>query len=109
MAHSRQQNLIDLRTFSKQERFPAYAAIYCPELQIVENIFCLSPNVMQWSETIWLLDLRNSENFWLLQQQKLQIGLFELLQNILEAALGKEILVVFSQHPWPGLFFLDSS
>jgi len=102
-----QQRLIDLRTFAKHEHFPAYAALYCPELKTPEHVFCLSSQVMQWSENIWLLDLHSSENFWLLQQQKLQLGLFEMLQQVLEESLGQKILVVFAQHPWPALFFLD--
>ena len=78
---NKHDNLIDLKIFSRQEAIPRFAVFYCESEIVDKKIFTLTPSVMQWSDEIYLVDLKPSKKYWQLQAQRQKLNIFELFEK----------------------------
>ena len=107
MKSDSQNNLINLTAFSGQDEVPPFLAIACKAENINTYIHCLTPEVMQWSDGIYLFDLRPCASYWAYQSKKNSSTLFDTYKHVLNSCFGETLTAVFSAHPWQSLFFLD--
>jgi len=104
--------LIELKLFSgkanESRASGRYVVVHCPAgRHTQEDVFCLTPQVMQWSQHVYLFDLHSCMNYWERQAQQLGIELFELYEKILLSVFGDDCTAVFCGHPWQGISFLN--
>ncbi len=97
-------SVIQLDQLSVQDDFPAYVAIHSDRLS--DNPCVLSPAVMQWSEQILICRVKDCEQFWLAQQQKLCCELEQLFERVLIHHFGSRYIAVFANHPWQCVVYL---
>jgi hypothetical protein len=105
---SNDNKLIELKSFygkagADDARF---VAVYSADTHAPDDVFCMTPQVMQWSKHIYLFDLQSTMNYWQQQARQLGIDLFDLYEKILRSVFGDDVTAVFCVHPWQGLFFL---
>lgn len=97
---------IDLKLFPGRLNNSRFVVMYSRNIHEDENVFCLTPHVMQWSEHIYLLDLHSCINYWHRQAQSRDIDLLALYEKILLSVAGDDCIAVCCAHPWQGVLFL---
>ncbi len=96
--------IIDLGELRAGDAFPSHVAIHATG---VTNPYALSPEVMRWSETIYLVRVDSCGRFWQAQKKKLRCTLGELFDPILRYHFGDDHVAVFGNHPWQCLLYLN--
>ncbi len=83
-----------------------YLAIATTEVIGAAAAMTLSPRVMHWSPSVWLIDLRPTRDYWTMQAQRRGIKVAALLQMVWAEALGhgtQTESLVFASCPWQAL------
>jgi hypothetical protein len=83
-----------------------YLAIATTEIIGAAATMALSPKVMHWSPSVWLIDLRPTRDYWTMQAQRRGIKVAALLQMVWAEALGQGTQtgsLVFAPCPWQAL------
>lgn len=106
MSSINNNSTIDLKAFPARVDDSRFVAVHGERVPEHENIFCLTPHVMQWSEQVYLLDLHSCMSYWNQQAGRLDTDLSELYKKILQSVFGDNCRAVFCEHPWQGLFYL---
>jgi hypothetical protein len=91
---------------SQQDRFLALQWSVPPEeaRQLAQS---LSPDVMHWSDDVWLIDLASCLAYWQSQAQTRQLSFHQLLLNQLDELCGAQhYRAVLGDHPWQALLLL---
>ncbi|MEZ4872746.1 MAG: hypothetical protein R2827_11030 [Bdellovibrionales bacterium] len=73
-----------------------------------KNMFCLTPHLMQWKDSTWILDLKPVINYWTRQARKTDLSLRDLIEKMLYMHFSEGFSAVFCEHPWQGLLLLKS-
>ena len=88
---------------SSQSDIPAFLITYSEPL---EHPFFLTPQVMSWSQKIWIHDLRPTTAYWKAQFSK---GTFKnFIDRQLQSKLGNSFQAIYCDHPWQGLILLET-
>lgn len=85
-----------------------YLALHATEVLTDEILQSMTPHVMRWDETTWLMDLGSCWSYWQKQarQQNLEVPL--LLRQVLERFLGEQDYVAALGHsPWSCLLLAE--
>jgi hypothetical protein len=89
------------------DKFPRYLAVssgYFPE----DFYAVLTPKAMQWTDTIWLLDLHLSKTYWLNQALSRGLDWQTLLNEFVSLTLRSDSYsLVYSPDPWKAVVFAN--
>ncbi len=70
---------------------------------------CLTPNIMQWSTQIWLLDMTTVMSYWTTQAEQKHMPLMSLWHIVLHQAHSSSTQIyqaAIAEHPWKALLLL---
>ena len=95
--------VIDLGELREADTIPSWVAIRAE----ATNPFALSPEVMRWNDSIYLVRLESCSRFWQAQKKKLRCKLGELFAPVLRHHFGMDYVAAFGNHPWQCLLYLD--
>lgn len=74
-----------------------------PADHMAEKLQALTPRLMQWSESLWLLDLSVCKSYWRARAKLQETTAINLLRGILQELIGESYLAVLVDHPWRAL------
>lgn len=90
----------------KQESEIAFIAILGSDFTY-ESLQMISPNVMQWNDQIWIVDLRSCLSYWSAQGKKTNTSVFEYIRGICDRIGGKSgYYASVASDPWQSILLL---
>jgi len=92
------RRIIELQTHNRTRRVPDFMAVECGG----ECRERFTPHLMQWSERVWLMDLRSCKRFWREEAARQGVDLLSLFQRMIPAR------AVTAAHPWRAVLGLEA-